>query len=485
MQAQNTHTLIVGSGFSGLGLGIQLLKSGIDDFIIIEKAAGVGGTWRDNTYPDAACDVPAHLYSFSYEKNPNWSRVYAKQPEILAYLESCAEKYHLLEKIIFNTEYVSAKFDDINQLWQITSRDGKKFVAKFLVFAVGPFAAPQIPKISGLESFTGKILHSAKWNKDIDFKNKNVALIGTGASAIQIGPAIAPICKTLTVFQRSAPWIIPKADYAIPNFSKKAQRKWPWLMTLRRLFILMLTEIFGPFVFLDRKFPKSLLEMYSIRFAKKQMPHFRPEVIPNYKLGCKRILLSNDWYPTLDRKNVKLIPEGLAKIKGSTLNSETHSCENIDIIVFATGQTSIPDPQEFTTIGTNGTSIQDVWKDRPFAHKGMTVNGFPNMFLMLGPNTGPGHTSALLYTEAQAKHIAGAIRYMKKNNYRSLSVDPKTITAYQEFLNHKMKRMVWTSGSCHSWYLNDKGENFNLYPGFAMDYYLRAHKFNPKEYIFL
>lgn len=471
---------IVGSGFSGLGMAIRLREAGINSFAIFEAADEVGGTWRDNVYPGAACDVPSHLYSYSFEQNPNWSRMFARSNEIQNYILEIAEKHNLRPHIHFNSKVEQAVFNEDKGIWEVTA-GGKTVTANIIVSAVGALSQPAIPEIKGREKFKGDTYHTARWSDDINLKGKKVAVIGSGASAIQLVPAIAPEVKELTVFQRTPSWIVPKADYEITESEQQLYRQFPVLQRMRRLAIYGITELLATAIVYDSPMTTLLQQLATWNIERYiKDPELRRKVTPKYRLGCKRMLISNDWYPALNRENVHLVDRGVDEITENGPVADGHEYD-VDVIIWATGFEPPAYGAPFSVTGLNSRKLEDDWAEAIEAYRGVTITGYPNMFMLMGPNTGPGHTSVLVYTEAQMKYIQQAVKLMYEKDIRYLNVKDEKQREFNKFIDDRMKLTTWTSG-CNSWYLNESGKNTTLYPGFASEYVLGVRNFNLSDY---
>ena len=476
--------VIVGSGFGGIGMGIQLKKAGIDSFLIIEREDEIGGTWRDNTYPGVACDVPSYVYSFSFEPNPNWSRMFAEGPEIQDYLLHCVEKHGLRQHMQFNTEISKATYDDVSGNWDLLTDKGEHLKARVVISAVGGLTDPALPNISGIDSYQGELFHTARWDHKAELKDKKVAVIGTGCSAVQVVPNIAADVKELTVFQRTAAWVLPKYDSVISERTKILLAKWPLLQKALRGTLKWGSEALGPFLILDSEKLSSVFEWAAKRNLNKGIkdPELRKKLMPTFQFGCKRMIISSDFYPALEKENVSLETSGIAKFVKNGIVAKDGMEYDFDAVILATGfdlgLTSAP----FDVTGAEGRSLDEAWAEGAVAYKGVSVSGFPNWFSIMGPNTGPGHTSVIIYTEAQIDYIVQAIQYIKTNNLKCVDVKQAIQNDYNEGLQNRMQYTVWTSGSCSSWYLNEDGSNRALYPGFAHEYTARIRTFDPIEY---
>jgi len=474
---------IIGAGFAGIGMAIRLLQSGIRDFTLFERASEIGGNWRDNTYPGAACDVPSHVYSLSFEPTARWSRAFAESDEIQSYLLALVDKWRLREHLRLGCEIVEARFDEAAGAWSLTTDADERVRARVVVAGMGGLVDPAFPDIKGRESFGGEVFHTARWNHDYDLIGKRVAVIGTGASAVQVVPAIAPEVARLSVFQRTPGWVMPKPDKSYSERAKRFYTRFPFVLRLSRLLKYWLSELTGPLVFLDSKRLSAIGEKLSLAHLRAGVkdPELRTKLTPDFQFGCKRILISNDYWPAFERDNVELVTDPIAEIRRDGIETRDGRLHEADAIVFATGFSLNIATAPFPIIGRGGLELDEVWRDGAVAYKGMMVSGFPNWFTLMGPNTGPGHTSVLVFTEAQIAHALRAIRKIRSEGLRFLDVKQDVQDRYNAGIQARMKHMVWGSG-CHSWYLSGDGENHSLYPGFAAEYALRTRAFTPSDY---
>jgi cation diffusion facilitator CzcD-associated flavoprotein CzcO len=474
---------IIGAGFGGIGMGIQLKKAGIHSFTLFERAGEIGGTWRDNTYPGAACDVPSHVYSFSFEPNPGWSRGFAEAGEIQAYLLRCVEKYGLRPHLRLGTAVVEARFDERQGRWTLTTDGGETVRARVVVSAVGGLVDPAYPDIKGLRSFRGEVFHTARWDHACDLTGKRVAVIGTGASAVQVVPAIAPAVARLSVFQRTAAWVMPKRDRKISERTKRLFARVPLAQRLTRFALFWLSEAMGPMVILDSPRLSRIPERASLHHLRRCVsdPVLREKLTPKFQFGCKRVLISDDYWPTFERDNVELVTEGIAEIRSDAIETTDGAQHPVDAIVLATGFALGLATARFPVTGRDGRRLSEAWSQGAVAYKGMTVSGFPNWFILMGPNTGPGHTSVLVYTESQIAYVLQALRVLRAENLRTLDVRQDVQDDYNAGLQRRMKHTAWSSG-CNSWYLGADGGNHALYPGFASEYCVRVRRFRASEY---
>jgi len=480
---RHVHALIIGSGFAGLGAAIRLEKEGIDDFLVVERGSEVGGTWRDNTYPGAACDVPSHLYSYSFELNPRWSRSFSPQPEIQEYLRAVAAKYDVGRKHLFDTEVTAARWDAGANRWQVDTTSGQ-FTADVLVPAVGALCEPALPDIKGLESFRGELFHSARWNHDADLAGKRVAIIGTGASAIQIGPAIAGDVAHLDVYQRTAPWVVPRNDRSYSKAERLAYRHVPYLQRLAREAIYWGREALVLGFAIEPKILK-VAERVALRNIAHAIsdPELRAKVTPNFQIGCKRILISNDWYPTLARENVDLVTDGIAEIRENAVVTADGTVREVDAIVVATGFHVTDSPTFERIFGKDGRSLAQTWDEiGQQAYKGAALTGFPNMLFVIGPNTGLGHTSMVIMIESHLNYLASALGTMRRQGIGTFDVREDVLRAYNAKLQQRMKRTIWATGGCASWYLDKHGNNTTLWPGFTFTFRQMTRRFDAAAY---
>ena len=480
--AGELSVLIVGTGFSGLGMGIKLKEAGIESFTILERANDVGGTWRDNNYPGCACDVQSHLYSFSFEPNPNWTRMFARQPEIKAYLQHCARKYALLPHIRFDSEVVRAEYDEAAAMWTVTTRKGELHRANVLVSGMGGLSTPAYPTLKGLENFKGKTFHSADWDHGYDLAGKRVAVIGTGASAIQFVPKVAEKVARLDLYQRTPVWIIPKPDRAISAAERALFRRFPKLqLALRNSIYWMLeTRVLG-FVINPRLM--KLVEREARGHIRRQIadPALRAKVTPDYTIGCKRILISDDFYPAISRANVDVITEGIREVRANSIVAADGSEREVDAIIFGTGFKAQDPMPRGAVFGRGGKDIVEVWKDGAEAYKGTTQAGFPNFYMLMGPNTGLGHNSMVYMIESQIQYVMDALKTMRRERLRSLEVRADVQARYNVGLQEKLGKAVWQSG-CRSWYINEAGKNTTLWPGFTFKYREQVRRIDLVDY---
>jgi cation diffusion facilitator CzcD-associated flavoprotein CzcO len=480
---------IVGSGFAGIAMAIRLKEAGLTSFTVYEQAADIGGTWRDNTYPGAACDVPSHLYSFSFEPNPNWSRSFGQQQEILAYLNGCVDKYGIRPFMRFNAPVTQARFDEATQRWHVDigSADGlaKTVEVDLLIAASGPLSRPAMPAIPGIDRFAGKLFHSARWDHDYALEGKRVAVIGSGASAIQFVPHIAPRVGTLHLFQRTAPWIIAKPDHPISARSQWLFKHLPITQRFARSAIYWQLEARALGFVVNPRLMKLPMQL-ARRHLRKHVtnPELRRKLTPDYVMGCKRVLLSNDYYPTLARSNVEVVTNDIREVTPEGIVTADGARYLADVIICGTGFQVNDVPAPFGMLGVNGADLNQQWqRDGPEAYLGTAIANFPNMFMIVGPNTGLGHNSMIYMIEAQVTYIAECIAALQGRGARTMTLKPDIQQRFNERLQHAMQRSVWTSG-CHSWYLTKSGKNTALWPDFTFNFKKRTRNVRPDDYHF-
>jgi len=476
-----TGVVIVGTGFSGLGMAIQLRKEGRDDFVILEKAHDVGGTWRDNSYPGCACDIPSHMYSFSFEQNPGWSRAYSPQPEIWRYLREVAAKYDLRRFIRFGQEMTGARWDADEHRWHVAARGGDEFVGDALVAGVGALHLPQIPELPGIETFAGPAFHSARWRHDVDLSGKRVAVIGTGASAVQFVPEIAKDVEALTLFQRTPPWIMPKADHAMSGRTRALFRAFPPAQRAYRTLLYWLLEA-RAIGFNGQSWVMKIGQRLAQRTIDRAIkdPVLRGKVTPDYTMGCKRVLISNDYYPALARDNVDVVTAGVQEVREHSVVDAAGVEHEIDAIVYGTGFHVTDAFDDLEIVGRDGRNLGKEWASEGMrTHLGITVAGFPNLFFLLGPNTGLGHNSVVFMIEAQISYVAEALRLARG---RAIEPRPEVQERFNAGIQRKLAKGIWTRGGCKSWYLDAKGVNRTIWPGFTWRYWLDTRKVRREDF---
>ncbi|MHA6793134.1 flavin-containing monooxygenase [Pseudonocardia bannensis] len=476
-----TEVVIVGSGFAGLGAAVKLDEAGRRDFVILEKGDTLGGTWRDNTYPGCACDVESHLYSFSFRQNPNWTRTFARQPEIRAYLEDVADHYRLRDRIRYGVTVTGAEWDGTH--WDVRTADGSTIRARFVIWGTGALHEPSVPEIEGLDRFAGTAFHSAQWDHSHDLTGKRVAVIGTGASAIQFVPAIAPEVASLTLFQRTAPWVLPKPDRPISERARTLFARFPLLQKLNRTALYWRHEaLVGGF--LNPRYMK-LVERFAHKYLDRKFagdPELRAKVTPNFTIGCKRILLSNDYYPALRRDNVAVETDEIVRITETGVVTADGREHEVDTIIFGTGFKVADGMSQVAVTGRDGVKLGDVWRDGVEALLGTTVSGFPNLFLIVGPNTGLGHSSMVYMIESQVNYIVDAMQVTDRHRARAIDTVRDRQDAFNAAIQRKLDKSVWTQGGCASWYLDEHGRNRTLWPDYTFNFRKRTRKIDPADH---
>jgi cation diffusion facilitator CzcD-associated flavoprotein CzcO len=481
MPTTHVQIAIVGAGLSGVGMAIALRRDGIEDFVVLERADDLGGTWRDNSYPGCACDIASVLYSYSDEQNPHWSRAFAHQPEIQAYIHGVADRHRVVEHIRFGRGLLAADWDEDSERWHIQTTGGE-FTAEFLISAVGALADPSIPALPGLDTFAGTVFHSARWNHGHNLNGRRVAVVGTGASAIQFVPEIQPVVGHLDLFQRTPPWVLPRGNPAIPARWRRRLAGNPRLLSWLRRSVFTLHESFH----YGFKHPAvmRLAERQARAHIERQVsdPALRAKLTPDYRLGCKRILGSDTWYPALTQDNVDVVTAGIAEVTADGIVDADGVHHPVDTIIFGTGFQVTDVPVSHRIRGRGGVLLADRWQGSPRAHLGMAVAGYPNLFMLLGPNTGLGHNSVLLMIEAQIAYLGGALRYAREHGLATLEPTPAAQAAYIAELDRDTQGSVWTAGGCLSWYLDETGRNSTLWPGSVRAYQRRLACFEIGEY---
>ena len=481
------HTaIIIGSGFGGQAAAINLRRIGIDDFLILERRSWMGGTWSQNSYPGAAVDVQSPLYSLSFEPY-QWSQMFAEQHELVEYTNHVLAKHGLREKTQLNANVTQVQWDEASQTWQVKLEGGEVLGAKFLINASGPLSTPIIPNFKGRDTFQGKSFHTNNWQHDHDHKGKRVAIIGSGASAAQVIPAIAPDVKELHVFQRTPHWVLPRPDRVFSKFERA-------LLGNKLIYKALRTAIYWGLEsrVIGFKYSKKMLNVVAQQAALKHIakqisdPLIRQAVTPDYTIGCKRIILSSTLYPALCRPNVQLHPkdDGIAEINARGIRTVQGQQIDLDLIVYSTGYDATDGVISYPVLGKGGKSVQEVWAEFPRAYLGTSLPGFPNFFIVTGPNTGIGHTSAIFVIEAQMEYIRRAIAAVQSKKGRTIEVTPKAEDAYTTMIHKEMKQTVWQSGGCTSWYKSKSGHVIAMFPGFSFTFRQMAKAFKPGDHTF-
>jgi cation diffusion facilitator CzcD-associated flavoprotein CzcO len=479
------EVVIVGAGFAGLGAAHQLRRAGVTDVVVVERDRDVGGTWQQNTYPGCACDIPTELYSFSFALNPDWSRVFAPQVEIQAYLRRFAEESGVLEQVRLGTEVTRLEWDDAAARWRVHLSGGEVLKARFLVSAIGGLSRAAFPDLPGLERFEGRAFHSQRWDHAFDLSGKRVAVVGTGASAIQIVPALAPKVAELTVFQRTPPWILPRGDRPVSALKRAMFRRVPGFQRLMRWKRYWLHEL-DMLGFLHPTVMARVGERQARRHLEAQVadPGLRERLTPRYTMGCKRVLLSDDYYPALQRENVRLVTAPAAKVEGRAVVDAEGGRHEVDALVLATGFHATDPLGPLEVVGRGGVGLKQAWANGLSAHLGTMVAGFPNLFILAGPNTGIGHTSLVFMIECQLRYLLGAVRAARRGGFRTVEVRPEVERAFTEALERRSRRTVWLEGGCRSWYLDEHGKNGTTWPDFTFKFWWRTRTFAARQHLF-
>ena len=483
---------IVGSGFAGLGAAIRLKQAGVEDFVVLERTGEVGGTWNVNTYPGCQCDIPSHLYSFSFAPNPGWTRTYSRQREIWEYLRRVTREQGIAPHIRFHHEVTAARWDEDVQLWQIETSAGspdgatgarpRELTAELLIAGPGPLSDPKLPDIEGIDTFAGTIFHSARWNHEHSLLGRRVAVIGTGASSIQLVPHIQPEVSSLHLFQRTPPWVVPHRDRPISRAERALYRVFPPAQRLVRAFVYASRELFVFTLMHPRA--DSLAERAGRRHLQEQVPdpELRAKLTPHYRIGCKRTLISNDYYPAIQRPNVEVVTDSIAAITPRGIVTADGAEREVDTIILGTGFHVSDKPVAEWLHGRGGRTLSDVWQGSPQAYLGTTIAGFPNLFMMVGPNTGLGHNSIVFMIESQLNYLIDCIRRMDNARAGAFEVRADVQRRFNEGIQRALDGSVWTSGGCVSWYLDEHGRNSTVWPGFTWPYRRRLRHFDPGDY---
>lgn len=481
MSSNQTHfeVIVVGAGFAGIGAAIKLREAGFD-FVVLEKAADIGGVWRDNTYPDCACDIPSALYSFSFAPNPHWSSFFAGQREIRDYTIATAEKFGVMDSIRRNHELFKASWNREQKVWELHTSAGD-YSARFLVMACGPMHKPVTPALKGLDTFTGTSFHSAQWDHDCDLAGKRVAVIGSGASAIQFLPAIEGAVAELTLFQRTPPWVLQKLDFPVSRRWQRIFERFPFVQSLlRRL-------LYGQFELLNRslKHPRLIKQLQKLALKNIDRsitdPALRTRLIPNYAIGCKRILQSNTWYRALAKPHVHVV-DSVAEVRGNTVIANDGSQCEVDVIIFATGFEVANPPIAERIVGARGITLAEQWRGSPEVYLGTVAEDCPNCFLTFGPNLYT-FTSAFVIIEAQLKFIMSGLKTLRSNNVGSFTVDKRKSTTYNSKLQASLQQTVWNSGGCVSYFIDKNGRNSTNWPWTTFYMRQRLARFRLGDYI--
>jgi YD repeat-containing protein len=481
---QTFQVLIIGSGFGGQCAAVNLLKAGISDFRLLERRDFFGGTWCQNTYPGAAVDVPSPLYSLSFAPY-RWTQMFAAQPELHRYTAYVMEHFGLRDRVELQANVERVEWDAAGKRWAVHTAAKGTFHAQFLINATGPLSQPVVPHFEGQERFQGKTFHTNNWDHRFDYRNKRVAIVGSGASAAQVIPAIAPDVEHLHVFQRTPHWVLPRPDRTFGRLQR-------WLLGIRPAYTLLRWLIYWQFetrviAFKYSRPAMRMVQQQALRFIRRQVTdgELRRKLTPDYTIGCKRVILSSTLYPALARSNVTLHSreQGIAAIDETGIVMQDGQHIDLDLIVWSTGYDATDGVISYPVSGKNGTQLRNVWAEFPRAYLGTALPDFPNLFIVTGPNTGIGHTSALFIIESQMNYILDCIRTLKAQGLRSIEVRPEAERTYTEMIHREMERTVWKSGGCHSWYQSKSGHVIAMFPGFSFSFHRLTRSLKPADHI--
>jgi cation diffusion facilitator CzcD-associated flavoprotein CzcO len=482
---ESVDVLVIGAGFAGLAMAVRLFADGWRNVVVVERAGDVGGTWRDNTYPGAVCDVPSHLYSYSFAPNPRWSHDYAGQAEILDYLRRCAQRFGVRPAIRFHHEVRDARWDEDRSRWSVDTTGGR-FAARYLIAGTGPLSEPKLPHVPGLDRFEGPMWHSAQWDHSQELAGRRAAVVGTGASTVQFLPHVASVAAHVTVFQRHAPWVLPRVDREIDATHQRVYHALPAVQQLTRAAIYWGRELlylgFRDMQRGRRWMGRAERAARAHLAAQVDDPDLRARLTPDYAIGCKRIVLSNDWYPTLQRANVDVVSGGLVEVGPRTVVGADGVERPADVLIFGTGFHAADPPVASLVRGRDGTLLKQRWAQGMFAYKGTTVSGFPNLFLLVGPNTGLGHTSIVYMIESQVRYVGEALAALRSDGATRLEVRADAEQRWNDRIQRDLAPTVWSAGGCDSWYLDTNGRNTTLWPGFSFQYRAAVRHFDPDAY---
>lgn len=478
---QHFQTIVIGAGISGVAAAVKLRQAGLHDFVVLEKAHDVGGAWRDNTYPGCGCDVPSALYSFSFAPSQEWSHLFAKQPEIHRYVQNVVKQFDLDSVLRFGYELLEARWDATLSQWQLTTSQGN-FSATAVIFATGPITEPQTPNIEGLAGFTGEMFHSARWRHDIDLRGKRIAVIGTGASAIQFIPQIQPLAAKLTVFQRTAPWVLPKPDLTLGSRAKTLLRRYPAIQQQWR------TAVAGSLKLINfgLRHPDTLqpVSWLSKQLLKLQVhdPILRKKITPNFTIGCKRLLFANNYYPALQANNCSVVASGLVKVEGNTVIAANGERAEVDVIIWGTGFEVAHPPIGQRVINAKGQRLSELWQNSsPEAYLGTAIQDTPNAFLVLGPNILV-YDSFIGIAEAQLQYIVDGLKQLQRHDIAEIVIKKNVLRAHNEAVQEDLQHTVFNRGGCSSYYLDAHGRNFAAWPWSLDKLKQRLQRLNLSDY---
>ncbi len=481
-----THrVVVVGAGFSGIGMAARLRSMGIDDFVVLDRGNDLGGTWRDNSYPGAACDVPSDLYSFSFALNPDWTRAFPSQGEIWDYLRDCVDRFDVGRHLRFGQAVEEAQWHEEDRCWNVRTADGHEYSAPVLIWATGSLSEPSIPAFPGLDDFRGKVFHSARWEHGYDLKGKRVCVVGTGASAVQFVPQIAPVVEHLYLHQRTPPFIVPRRDRAASVVRRTLYRRAPAFQRLSRLRIYVIFESLLSVFVGRRSRTVAAVRKRALDHMHRQVPDpaLREVLTPRYEPGCKRLLLSDDYYPSLTRPNVEVVDAPVSSFTAHEVVGQDGIARPTDVVIMGTGFEAAEPPYAHHIIGRDGLRLSERWKaDGTEAYLGSAVVGFPNLFLMIGPNSTLAHNSMIYMIESHINYVAGAVAFLSRSGVRSVEVKRSVQRRYNERLQSRLAHSVWVEGGCGSWYLDHRGRNTTLWPDHTWKFRRITRRFHPGEY---
>ncbi len=479
------RVVVVGAGFAGIGMAARLRSMGIEDFVVLDRGNDLGGTWRDNSYPGCCCDVPSNLYSYSFALNPDWSRTFPSQAEIWDYMRDCADRFDVGGHLRYDQRVDEARWEEAASQWCVRVAGGDEYRAQVLVWATGPLSEPSIPDFPGLRDFRGKVFHSARWEHGFDLGGKRVCVVGTGASAVQFVPQIAPVVEHLYLHQRTPPWVVPRRDRKVSSLRKLAYRKAPSLQRLSRLRVYLLFESLLS-VFVGRSVRRrGAVRQGALAHLRRQVPDemLRARLTPDYEPGCKRLLLSDDYYPALTRPNVELVDSPVASFTAHEVVAQDGIARPVDVVIMGTGFEAAEPPYAEHIVGKDGARLSELWKaNGAQAYLGSTVAGFPNLFFMIGPNSTLAHNSMIYMIESHINYIAGALGFMDRPGVRVVEVKPAVQRRYNERIQARLEHSVWVEGGCGSWYLDHQGRNTTLWPDHTWRFRRLTRNFHPGEY---
>ena len=479
--------VVIGAGFGGLGMGIQLKRAGRHDFVIVDQHVGVGGTWHANRYPGAACDIPSLLYSFSFAPNARWTRNYPGQQEIEAYLGDCVQRFGLGPHLRMRTRVAGIEWDDVTQRWTIRAeqRGGAcvEWTARVVVNATGGLSRPKMPDLPGLAEFAGTVMHTARWHGEVPLEGKRIAVIGTGASAIQLVPQLVDKAARVVLFQRTPAWILPRRERVFTPAERWLYAHVPGLRRAARALAYAAHELRAPGFVWQPRILQSLEPLVLARLARHvRDPALREALTPRYRMGCKRVLISNDFYPAMQRRNVQLVTTPVERVVADGVVTADGTRHPLDVLVMATGFQAADAMAPYPVRGRRGAELNQVWRDGARAYLGTTVPGFPNLFLIVGPNTGLGHNSMVVMIESQIRYVIDALARMDRARLAGVDAKADVAAAFNERLQQRMKRTVWSTGGCTSWYQSKSGLITTLWPGTTLEYRLRTRRFRLADY---